>query len=288
MISYSNALKEAIESLEQNDIVDAKIDAWYLLEFITGLTRVDFLLRGNEDMSDQKYQKLRELTAKRAAHVPLQHLIGTTEFMGLSFYVNEHVLIPRQETELLVEEILKVCKGKRVLDMCTGSGCIIISLSVLGDLKKAYAVDLSEEALAVAKKNAIFHNAEISFIQSDMFHNIKNNKSINTKFDIIVSNPPYIRTEDINDLMLEVKEHEPYMALDGDKDGLKFYRIIAGEAGNYLNEGGYLFLEIGYDQAEDVKRLLENNKYTQVNVLKDYAGLDRMIIAKFNAEGNNI
>lgn len=285
MISYSNALKEAVESLEQSDIIDAKLDAWYLVEYITGFSRVDFLLRGNDNMSEQEYQRLRELTAKRAAHVPLQHLIGTTEFMGLSFFVNEHVLIPRQETELLVEEVLKVCKGKTVLDMCTGSGCIIISLSVLGEIKNAYAVDLSEKALEVAKKNATFHNAEISFIQSDMFHNIKNNNNINTKFDIIVSNPPYIRTDVIRDLMVEVKEHEPYMALDGDEDGLKFYRIIASEAGKYLSDGGYLCLEIGYDQAEDVKCLLSEHNFKEISVLKDYAGLDRIVIAKNNAKG---
>lgn len=285
MISYSIALKEAVESLEQSDIIDAKLDAWYLTQYITGFSRVDFLLRGNDNMSEQEYQKLRELTAKRAAHVPLQHLIGTTEFMGLSFFVNEHVLIPRQETELLVEEVLKICKGKTVLDMCTGSGCIIISLSVLGEIKNAYAVDLSEEALEVAKKNATFHNACISFIQSDMFYNIKNNNNINTKFDIIVSNPPYIRTDDIRDLMVEVKEHEPYMALDGDEDGLKFYRIIASEAGNYLSDGGYLCLEIGYDQAEDVKCLLAEHNFNQISVLKDYAGLDRIVIAKNNAKG---
>ena len=284
MISYSNALKEAVESLEQSDIIDAKLDAWYLVEYITGFSRVDFLLRGNDNMSEQEYQKLRELTAKRAEHVPLQHLIGTTEFMGLSFFVNEHVLIPRQETELLVEEVLKVCKGKTVLDMCTGSGCIIISLSVLGEIKNAYAVDLSEKALEVAKKNATFHNADISFIQSDMFHNIKNNNNINTKFDIIVSNPPYIRTDVIRDLMVEVKEHEPYMALDGDADGLKFYRI-ANEAGKYLSDGGYLCLEIGYDQAEDVKRLLSERNFKEISVLKDYAGLDRIVIAKNNAKG---
>lgn len=285
MISYSNALKEAVESLEQSDIIDAKLDAWYLVEYITGFSRVDFLLRGNDNMSEQEYQKLRGLTAKRAEHVPLQHLIGTTEFMGLSFFVNEHVLIPRQETELLVEEVLKVCKGKTVLDMCTGSGCIIISLSVLGEIKNAYAVDLSEKALEVAKKNATFHNADISFIQSDMFHNIKNNNNINTKFDIIVSNPPYIRTDVIRDLMVEVKEHEPYMALDGDADGLKFYRIIANEAGKYLSDGGYLCLEIGYDQAEDVKRLLSERNFKEISVLKDYAGLDRIVIAKNNAKG---
>lgn len=285
MISYNNALKEAITYLEQEDIMDAKIDAWYLLEYITGFSRVDFLLRGNEDMSDQEYQKLRELTAKRAAHVPLQHLIGTTEFMGLSFYVNEHVLIPRQETELLVEEVLKVCNGRTVLDMCTGSGCIIISLATLGNVKEAYAVDLSNEALAVASKNATLHNANITFIQSDMFKDIKNNNNINTKFDIIVSNPPYIKTEDIKDLMQEVKEYEPYMALDGDEDGLKFYRIIANEAGNYLNEGGYLFLEIGYNQGEDVKQLLSERNFTNIKLLKDYAGLDRIIIARLNANG---
>ncbi|WP_082812219.1 peptide chain release factor N(5)-glutamine methyltransferase [Clostridium sp. Marseille-P299] len=285
MISYNNALKEAITYLEQEDIMDAKIDAWYLLEYITGFSRVDFLLRGNEDMSDQEYQKLRELTAKRAAHVPLQHLIGTTEFMGLSFCVNEHVLIPRQETELLVEEVLKVCNGRTVLDMCTGSGCIIISLATLGNVKEAYAVDLSNEALAVASKNATLHNANITFIQSDMFKDIKNNNNINTKFDIIVSNPPYIKTEDIKDLMQEVKEYEPYMALDGDEDGLKFYRIIANEAGNYLNEGGYLFLEIGYNQGEDVKQLLSERNFTNIKLLKDYAGLDRIIIARLNANG---
>lgn len=279
MISYKEALDEATKQLLQCNIMDAKLDAWYLLEFVSGLSRVDYMLQCNATMDPEHYHKYRELTEKRANHVPLQQLIGTQEFMGLTFKVNEHVLIPRQDTEILVEQVLKVCKGKTVLDMCTGSGCIIISIAALGDIKEAFAADLSVKALEVAKWNASCNNTNVHFIQSDMF------EKIHQSYDIIVSNPPYIKTEEIEHLMPEVKDHEPYMALDGEEDGLKFYRIIANDAGHYLNEGGYLFLEIGYDQGEAVKLMLSEHGFHEIQVLKDFAGLDRVVVAVLNTKG---
>ena len=279
MISYKEALQEATESLESAHIADARIDAVYLLEYLSGRKRLDFILHGDNIIEHEIYNKYRELTARRASHVPLQHLIGSQEFMGLKFHVNEHVLIPRQDTEVLVEEVLKVCEDKTVLDMCTGSGCIIISISVLGNVKDAVGVDFSKEALKVAQNNARSNNTNITFIHSDMFQNLTKT------YDIIVSNPPYIRTEEINHLMPEVREHEPHMALDGDEDGLKFYRIIAKHAGDYLNDGGYLFLEIGYDQGKEVSDLLESHGFDNIKVIKDYAGLDRVVVAKLITKG---
>jgi len=198
--------------------------------------------------------------------------------MGLSFRVNESVLIPRQDTERLVEEVLKVCKDKDILELCTGSGCIIVSLAKLGDIKKAVAVDISSDAIKVAEENANANEALITYIQSDMFSNVSGT------YDVIVSNPPYIESEVVEGLMPEVKDHEPRIALDGDADGLKFYRILAKESGRFLNKNGKIYLEIGYNQAASVSELLSQNGFAQINVVKDYAGLDRVVSAVYEGE----
>ncbi|MDE7300163.1 MAG: peptide chain release factor N(5)-glutamine methyltransferase, partial [Lachnospiraceae bacterium] len=204
-------------------------------------------------------------------HIPLQYLTGSQEFMGMEFQVTRDVLIPRQDTERLVEEVLRCCSGKRVLDVCTGSGCIIISLAKLAKLKEAAGCDLSEKALAVAGANAGKLGAQVRFFQSDMF------SCVDGRYDIIVSNPPYIRSEDIDGLMPEVRCHEPRMALDGGEDGLSFYRLIAGQAGQFLVPDGRLYLEIGCDQAEAVSELLRQRGFRELMVVKDYAGLDRVV-----------
>lgn len=272
--TYKEVLEEATSYLEEKEIYEAKMSAWYLFEYVTGLSRTQYILHEKDTMNIEQIVKYRELIHKRAEHIPLQYLTNSQEFMGLSFYVNESVLIPRLDTEILVEEVIKVSKNKSVFDLCTGSGCIIVSIATLGEIREAFASDLSDKALEVAKKNAINHQASIKFVQSDMFHNIEGT------FDIIVSNPPYIETDEIDKLMVEVKSFEPYHALDGDSDGLKFYRNIAENAGRFLNQDGTLFLEIGYNQGEKVKELLEANNFSDVTIKKDYAGLDRVVVAK--------
>ena len=188
--------------------------------------------------------------------------------MGLEFQVNENVLIPRQDTEILVEEVLKVCHGKTVLDLCTGTGCIIISLTKLGKVKEATASDISYKALEVARLNATNHKVSI---ESDLF------EKIDGKYDIIVSNPPYITSKDMENLMPEVKDYEPRLALDGSEDGLLYYRRIVREARRHLKDNGMIFFEIGYNQGEEVQELLRKEGFVDISLYKDLAGLDRLV-----------
>ena len=273
-MKLSDVLVEGESALLKAKIPDAKLDAWYLFENAFDMSRVDYLLNQGMIAKEETYQKYQNMIAQRCRHIPLQHITGTQEFMGLEFDVNEHVLIPRQDTECLVERVMQYANGKSVLDVCTGSGCIIISLRKHCSLRAATALDVSEEALKVACKNAKKLEAEVNFIQSDLFSQIKE------KYDIIVSNPPYIPTKVIDGLMEEVREHEPMLALDGKEDGLYFYRKITSEAHQYLNSDGMLFFEIGHDQAEGVAALLKEHGFDQVTVEKDLAGLDRIVYGK--------
>lgn len=251
-------------------------DAWLLLEKVTGCTRFQYLTYPDTEIKEEVVKEYRAMLAKRAEHIPLQHIIGTQEFMGIEFMVNEHVLIPRQDTEILVEEALKRLKPEdTVLDMCTGSGCIIISLAKNVKLSKAVGVDVSKEALEVSKANAVKNEADVSFIESNLFENI-----VKEQYDMIVSNPPYIESEVIEGLMPEVREHEPRLALDGGEDGLIFYRRIIDEAREYLKPGGYLIFEIGYNQREAVCELFGEAGYEDISAVCDLAGLDRVCIAK--------
>lgn len=251
-------------------------DAWLLLEKVSGCTRFQYLTYPDTEIDEAEVNEYRAMLVKRAEHIPLQHIIGTQEFMGLKFMVNEHVLIPRQDTECLIEEALKrLKKGDTVLDMCTGSGCIIISLTKNVELSKAVGVDVSAEALEVAKANAVRNEVNVSFIQSNLFSDIKKEQ-----YDMIVSNPPYIESEIIEELMPEVRDHEPRLALDGGEDGLVFYRRIIDEAGKYLKPGGWLLFEIGYNQREAVCRLFEKAGYEEISAVRDLAGLDRVCIAR--------
>ena len=274
MSTYRELLGQAQALLRQSGINDADIDAWYLLEYIFGIKRAQYYLLLNEQAPEENAREFLKLAKKRAMHIPLQYITGTQEFMGLVFEVNEDVLIPRQDTELLVEEVLKVSDGKEVLDMCCGSGCIIISLAKLGRLKKAAAADISEKALAVAKKNAARHQVDVEFINSDLFGSVKGS------YDIIVSNPPYIPTSDIEKLMPEVKEYEPRLALDGMVDGLEFYRRIVDDSRKHLNRDGYIFFEIGYNQAEAVSQILSDAGFCDITVRKDLSGHDRIVSAR--------
>ncbi len=277
-------LEEGISVLSKAGIREAELDARYLLleAFHTDMTH--FLLdRGRklleDEVTEQAVGKYRSMVEMRSKRIPLQQITGSREFMGLEFYVDESVLIPRQDTETLVELVLKEHKGKnpRVLDMCTGSGCIAVSLALLGGFDSVTAVDISSEALKVSGRNAekLMGNGRIELVESDLFSALEKNR----KFDVIVSNPPYIPTEVIRGLEPEVKYHEPMLALDGKEDGLFFYRRLAAECGRYLNPGGAVYFEIGYDQGESVSELLKHEGFVKIRVKKDAAGLDRVVCA---------
>lgn len=233
-----------------------------------------------KEISDDAVKKIDTIVDKRCLGVPYAYLTGYKEFMKLNFKVNENVLIPREDTEILVQkaiEILdKIEDEKNVLDMCTGSGCIAVSITKYSNNVKMFAIDISEQALEVAKENAILNNVNITLLKSDLFNGVDKDK----KFNMIVSNPPYIKKSVINSLDKEVKEHEPILALDGGEDGLDFYRIISQNAKDYLLEKGYLIFEIGFDQAREVVKILEDNGYKNIEVLKDFSNNDRVVISQ--------
>ncbi len=276
-MTLQEAYKYGERKLQQAEIEDAALDAWYLLEYVTGIDRAKYFLQMHAPMDHTQWQIYERYIEQRRQHIPLQHITGVQEFMGLEFLVNEHVLIPRQDTEVLVEEVQKVLQpGMRVLDMCTGSGCIILSLVTYGKDIQGTAVDLSPEALKVAQQNQEKLGADIRLIQSDLFENV------DETYDIIVSNPPYIRTAVIEELKEEVKFHDPYMALDGKEDGLYFYRQIVEKSPQFLNRGGRLYFEIGHDQGDAVKNLMIAQGFDDVVVKKDLAGLDRVVFGAYN------
>ena len=270
ILTLKEALAKAVDKLQQMEVPDADIDAWYLLSYVTGLDRAAFFLHGDEPMAEPDMIRYRDLVTKRGERIPLQHLTGEQEFMGLDFHVNEHVLIPRQDTECLVERVLPYVDGKRVLDVCTGSGCIAIAIAKLGKPFIVHGVDISEEALAVARQNATELNASVELFAGDLM------TRMDGQYDVIVSNPPYISPSVIEGLMPEVRLHEPMLALDGGQDGLEFYRRIAGQAVTRLAPNGRLFLEIGCEQA-GVAEILQKQGYREVQVFQDLAGKDRIV-----------
>jgi len=278
MKTYGEVYQQGEALLREAQIDEAALDARLLLEFVCGTDRNTLLVHGDREVADEEYDNYRELIGRRAAHVPLQHLTGEQEFMGLTFIVNRDVLVPRQDTEVLVEEVMKnLHDGMRILDLCTGSGCILLSLLQYSNDCTGVGADLSREALAVAGENyerlrRERPEMEASFREGDLFEALEKGE----RFDIIVSNPPYIETGEIPALMPEVREHEPVMALDGGADGLAFYRRIAGGAGDYLNRGGMLFFEIGCDQADQVREIMTQAGFRQIEIVKDFAGLDRV------------
>lgn len=277
-MTLKTLLEQGAKQLRDGQIADADIDAMYLLEHVFSIKRMDFLMNPKREVSEQEKECYLQEISRRASHVPLQHIIGSQEFMGFDFIVNEHVLIPRQDTEVLVEEVAKIANGKQVLDVCTGSGCIILSLCKMCQLTKAVGLDLSTEALQVARENGKRLECDVTFLESDLFDKVTG------KYDIIVSNPPYIETKVIEGLMEEVREHEPYMALDGGVDGLDFYRSIVEKSVEYLNDGGYLCFEIGYNQGEAVVSLMEKKGFTNCRIVKDLAGLDRVVMGHWSVE----
>lgn len=280
-MKYRDLYLYGVEKLNSVGIAEAKLDARLLLEEVCHTDRSDMILYPDREVDDVQHESYVNYIKKREQRIPLQQIIEKQEFMGLEFYVNEYVLIPRQDTEILVEEAMKnLHDGMRILDVCTGSGCILISLLHYSNDCQGVGIDISKEALRVARKNAeklLPDEKEISFYQGDLFEALPDTE----KFDMIVSNPPYIRSDVIPTLEPEVAFHEPVIALDGKEDGLFFYRRIIEEAGKYLCRGGMLFFEIGYDQAEAVLGLMMDKGFIEVNTLKDYAGLDRVVYGTY-------
>ena len=281
-MTFRELLKEGEDLLRSAGIENAAYDSKRLFQEAFGVSGAHMLMiLGNETGADSaaSVQEYRSMLERRASRIPLQYITGSTCFMGFDFRVSKDVLIPRQDTEILVETILENEREAEVsvLDMCTGSGCIAVSLRLLGGYRSVTAADKFRETLDIAASNAASLGADIDFVKSDLFDSIEGD------FDVIVSNPPYIRKEVINGLEPEVRAHEPLAALDGGMDGLDFYRRITAEAaGGRLKPGGRLYYEIGYDQGHDVSKLLEENGFTGIRVVKDLAGLDRVVCGVFD------
>ena len=356
---WADVLNYGKKILKNAGIVEADLDAWYLFGQIFGISRAQYFLCARENIAGNTAQKMaaqeqtgnslesknaldcvelwlkEKLSAyentleKRASRIPLQQILGQQEFMGLTFFVNEHVLIPRQDTETLVELVLNEQKDKNVsiLDMCTGSGCIAVSLKKLGGYASVEGADISEEALKVAKRNSeeILENSDVNndavssrteqiqnctnltnnqnkqdnsedsmvsevrtvpqtgvtFRRSDMFSAFPETE----RFNVIVSNPPYIPSAVIEELEPEVRDHEPRGALDGTADGLYFYRILAEECAKHLTPGGRVYFEIGYDQGAAVKELLDIHGFKDTRVIQDLTGKDRVVCGAWQTAG---
>lgn len=288
MQTLESLLKKGTTILKDNGLEEAGLDAWLLLEYKTGKNRAYYFAHGDEPVSDETAAEYLDLIGRRAGHIPVQQLTHQAFFMSYEFYVNENVLIPRQDTETLVEEGLKCLddvEKPEILDMCTGSGCILISLLLERQDAHGAGVDVSPEALEVAKENASLLNVEnrADLVESDLFsapYFCEKGGKEGGKYDILISNPPYIATEEIETLMEEVRLHDPRKALDGMEDGLYFYRKITEEAGEYLKPGGWLLYEIGCTQGEAVSEMLRNAGFEKVQVVKDLPGLDRVVMGQ--------
>lgn len=286
-------VKEGEYQLSKAFCMDPKIDAQELYCYLTGLDKVSLFLKAEEEVDPETEEKYMELIRRRAERIPLQHITGVQEFMGYTFKVNPHVLIPRQDTETLVTEAAKTIqstpreklsffeklKGRKewdVLDLCCGSGAVGISLAKICSNVKVTATDISAEAVETAEANAEDLRVKVRFLTGDMFEPVKGRK-----FDMIVSNPPYVRTNMISILQEEVKDHEPLNALDGGRDGLDFYRTIVEKAADFLKPEGFLLVEIGHDQGEDLRKMLKDSgKYSPAVVIKDLPGRDRVVKCK--------
>ena len=311
-MTWKELLSEAAERLKCAGIEECEVDAWYLFSEAFDMSRAQFFLCRDREIPAEQWDdcaagsqqtwrdaedeslpmgRFVHMIGQRSRRIPLQQIIGHQEFMGLDFLVNEHVLCPRQDTEVLVETVLGELKELhteerlRILDMCAGSGCIGISLERLAEVPvEVMAADISEEAIKVAAANAGKNGCEhYCILKSDLFEEIEG------KFQVIVSNPPYIPSAVIETLEDEVRCYEPRLALDGEADGLSFYRRISESARGYLMPGGRIYYEIGYDQGQSVSEILAENGYVDIRVIKDLAGLDRVVTAKlqFKIDGGN-
>ena len=288
MQTFHELLTQGTQLLMDAGIEEARLDAWLLLEYTADISRAWYYAHPESEVNEEIVSEYLSLCQKRAEHIPLQHLTHQACFMGYDFYVDERVLVPRQDTEVLAEEALQQLRNMRnprILDMCTGSGCLLLSLLMEIPDATGIGVDISEAALAVAERNR--KNLELEkravLVQSDTFSGDyfqKNSGNISLEYDMLISNPPYIPTEDIGKLMEEVRFHDPVLALDGREDGLYFYRRITEQAGKYLKPGGWLMYEIGCEQGADVSAIMQGEGFAEVAVKKDLAGLDRVVIGK--------
>lgn len=274
-MTFREALTAGTQVLENAGVPDAELDSRYLLEEICGITRAEFYLKEKEELDEEAARHFETAIKERGRRVPLQYILGSQEFMGLTFTVNDHVLIPRQDTETLVETVLPFLReGEKVLDLGTGSGCIAVALKKNCPAIELTASDASKQALLVAKENAKRNGTEMTFARSDVFDNLS------AVFDVIVSNPPYIKSDVIPILQPEVAEFEPVEALDGSPDGLHFYRRIADGLEEHLTAGGRIFVEIGHDQAEEVTSIFREAGLKEITVVKDLAGQNRVVFAR--------
>jgi release factor glutamine methyltransferase len=278
-MKYRKAFEWGKTRLEMAGVEESALDARLLLEYACKTTHNDLYVNSEMDLTEAQEREYGGYIMRRSSREPLQHIIGAVEFMGLDFFVSPDVLIPRQDTEILVEEaMIDTMDGDRVLDLCTGSGCILISLMRYKNDIRGVGSDISGAALDVARRNYALYadilSGTVDFVESDMFENIEG------RFDVILSNPPYVRTADIAGLEEEVRDYDPLIALDGGEDGLDFYKRIADEAGRYLESEGRLILEIGFDQGEAVSGLLSERDFGEIRIIKDLAGLDRVVYAR--------
>ena len=273
-MTVSEALANGRRTLEDAGIGDAAFSCALLIEDATGINRARQLAEPDLVLTDAQADRFEEFLSGRRQRIPLAHLSGRQEFMGLSFRVTPDVLIPRWDTETLVEETMQeLHDGMRLLDLCTGSGCVALSLLHYSNDTTALATDLSDKALLIAAENANALGLEerIQFLETDLY------PASDERFDVITANPPYIRTAVVETLEPEVRDHDPRMALDGGEDGLSFYRRITAQAGRYLKSGGWLLVEIGYDQGEAVCRLFEEAGFHGTELVKDLSGSDRVV-----------
>lgn len=277
-MTIKQAITKGMIMLKSNNVESPKLKARLLLQYVLDKPRQYIIVYDNKEIDKQQQWQYFVNIEKLTKGIPLQHITHRQEFMKMDFFVDENVLIPRPDTEILVEEVIKIAQkydSPRILDLCTGSGAIAISLKKFVPNADITAVDISEKALEIAQKNAKKLEIKINFLKSDLF-----DKLDNKKFDIIVSNPPYIRKDEIKKLSEEVQK-EPKIALDGGEDGLDFYRIIAEQAINYLKTGSFLCFEIGYNQKNDVIKIIEDEQnYKNTYCKKDLYGNDRIIITQ--------
>lgn len=289
---YKKVYEWGTERLKSAEVPEAELDARLLLEHVCQTDRNTLLAHGEREVLREEYESYVNCISLREKRMPLQYITGVQEFMGLEFEVNENVLIPRQDTEILVEEVMRhLHDGMRILDMCTGSGCILLSLLYYSNDCSGLGVDISQDALRTAMHNAerlkaLKGEMNVDFMQSNLFEGFNETEALSDlsekhKYEIIVSNPPYIKSSVIETLMPEVKEYEPLSALDGQEDGLYFYHKIAEQSLNHLFGGGELFFEIGFDHGAAVKNIMEAAGYKQVEIVKDYSGLDRVVHGSF-------